>query len=158
MKKPRGKRSEETGRRTAMGMRVAPYMRDMLVASAQESGRSLTQEIELRLEHSYRHPGPLKDSLEAAFGADGAELLMVIGRLIRHAPAVCGLGIEDRWRDDATAYSVAEREISHMLALMRPPGEPRPLVGESSENRAARLLVALKLIEPPAEWAEEDAQ
>lgn len=43
-----------TGRRATLCMRVTPVMRAALDAAADANGRSLTQEIEMRLEHSFR--------------------------------------------------------------------------------------------------------
>jgi predicted HicB family RNase H-like nuclease len=42
--------SQPKARRVPLSMRVTPQMHDRLVSAAQQSGRSITQEIELRLE------------------------------------------------------------------------------------------------------------
>jgi predicted HicB family RNase H-like nuclease len=49
-------------RRVPMGMRVTPQMHERIETAARESGRSITQEIEVRLEVAdlalrYRRPG-----------------------------------------------------------------------------------------------------
>jgi hypothetical protein len=41
---------KDKARRVPMGMRVTPQMHERIVTAARESGRSITQEIEVRLE------------------------------------------------------------------------------------------------------------
>jgi predicted HicB family RNase H-like nuclease len=53
-----------SGERTPLGLRVAPEIKRKLEAAAMESGRSLSQEAELRLERSFEHEFLLK-SLQA---------------------------------------------------------------------------------------------
>jgi hypothetical protein len=146
------------GQRSTLSLRLTAEMFTELDKSAKEQGRPISQEAEIRLWASYRNQGSLQESLEATFGPDAAELLMLLGRLARHAPGVLGIPVEDHWASDPTAFHVAEREIMHAVARLRPPGDPAPLAGESPEHRADRLLVHLGKIPVPAEWGKEDAQ
>jgi hypothetical protein len=75
-----------------------------------------------------------------AYGERGAELLRLLGRILRHGPGVRGMDVEDDWMADPTAFHVVEREITHALQRRRPPGDPLPVEGESPENRVERLL------------------
>jgi hypothetical protein len=129
-------------------------MNDLLTDSARRNNRSFSAEIESRLEHSFRAQEALTEALSVTFGTDGAELLNLLGRLIRHAPAARGLGVEDPWLNDPTAFMIAAREIRHALKRLRPSGDPSPVSAEQVEGRVDRLLVALKMIEPPSEWAD----
>jgi hypothetical protein len=129
-------------------------MNALLMDSAQRNNRSFSAEIESRLEHSFRSQEALSEALAVTFGTDGAELLKLLGRLIRHAPAARGMGVEDPWRNDPTAYGIAAREIRHALKRLRPPGDPSPALRGEVEDRVDRLLVALKMIDPPSEWAD----
>lgn len=143
------------GQRSTLSLRLTAELFGELDRLAKEQGRPISQEAEIRLWASFRNQASLKESLEATFGPDAAGLLMLLGRLMRGAPGVRGLHIEDHWASDPTAFHTAEREITQVLKRLRPPGDPLPLAGESPENRADRLLVALGKIEPPPEWREE---
>jgi hypothetical protein len=135
-------------------MRITPRMNDLLMDSAKRNNRSFSAEIESRLDHSFRSQEALSEALAVTFGADGAELLKLLGRLIRHAPGARGMGVEDPWRNDPTAYSIAAREIRHALKRLRPSDDPSPVPAAEVEGRVDRLLVALKMIDPPSEWAD----
>jgi hypothetical protein len=145
-----------------VGFRCPDALKEKLEKAATTAGRSLSTETQFRIEKSFNTDQTLGAAQQLAqnlaFGPKGAELLRLITRVIRHAPGAIGMDVEDDWFSDATAFHVLEREITHLLHRLRPEGTPREIGGESPENRVDRLLVALKLIEPPEEWAEESRQ
>jgi Arc-like DNA binding domain len=69
-------------RRIPMGIRVTPELRNQLLASAEASGRSITSEMELRLENSFRSERYLDEALDLAFGRQATGLLKAIARVM----------------------------------------------------------------------------
>jgi hypothetical protein len=143
------------GQRSTLSLRLTAELFGELDQYAKDQGRPISQEAEIRLWASFRNQGSLKESLESTFGPDAADLLMLLGRLLRHAPGARGLAVEDHWASDPTAFHIAEREIAHALKRLRPLGDPLPLAGESPERQADRLLVHLGKIEKPPAWNSE---
>ena len=74
-------RTPEPGERVPMSFRVTPGFKAKLDGAAKESGRSLAQEIELRLERSLDEERHLIDALELGFGQEVAGLMLAIGYL-----------------------------------------------------------------------------
>jgi predicted transcriptional regulator len=68
-----------------MSFRVTPRFKARLDQAAGESGRSLMQEIELRLEQSLEREHHLLSALELGFGRRAAGLMLAIGCLIKEA-------------------------------------------------------------------------
>jgi hypothetical protein len=54
--RPRGRprKPDEEAKREQMSFRTTPVMRDKILASAEASGRSIAQELEFRIERSFR--------------------------------------------------------------------------------------------------------
>jgi predicted transcriptional regulator len=66
-----------------MSFRVTPAFKAKLDRAAEESGRSLMQEIELRLELSLDHERHLFSALELGFGRQAAGLMLALGCVIQ---------------------------------------------------------------------------
>jgi DNA-binding CsgD family transcriptional regulator len=96
------KAAEREGRRPPVSFRTTEEMRDQLERAASASGRSITQEIEHRLEQSFRE----EDLLSRYFGSDEAiELLKELSLIINHQMIRSGRS----WRDDhATREAIRE--------------------------------------------------
>jgi hypothetical protein len=146
--RPRTRTTEQPG--DYVGFRCPRQLKGWLEIAAADSGRSLSTEVQARIEQSFLEG----TALRLAYGPDGAKLLNVLGQLLRHGPGAAGADIQSNWPTDPIAYSIMEREITHALKRLRPPGKPLPATNKSPEDRADRLLVALKLMDPPDEWKE----
>src|SRR4051794_16631558 len=72
-------RELEPGERVPMSFRVRPELKRRMDAAAAESGRSVAQEIELRLERSFEREALLLEVLELRYGSPLAGLLMAMG-------------------------------------------------------------------------------
>ncbi|WP_262272224.1 LuxR C-terminal-related transcriptional regulator [Microvirga yunnanensis] len=96
------KAAEREGRRPPVSFRTTEAMRDRLERAASAAGRSITQEIEHRLEQSFHE----EDLLSRYFGSDDAiELLKEIALIINHQMARSGRS----WRNDkATREAIRE--------------------------------------------------
>jgi hypothetical protein len=73
------KRDAKPGERFQLGVRVTPRVKKMLDNAAEESGRSLNQETELRIERSFDRQELLPEVLTLAYGEDIAADLMKLG-------------------------------------------------------------------------------
>jgi hypothetical protein len=148
-----------------VGFRCPSGLKEQIEKAAAAAGRSISTECQFRIAQSFVAGETLAEATQLAqrlaYGKGGGGLLNLIGRLMRHGPAVADLDIEDEdhdWTRDPLAYRIAETEITHMLALLRPEGDPlsKP-EREAAEDRVEKLLVGRKMIEPPAKWDREDA-
>lgn len=84
------KKTSKPARRVPLSLRVTPQMKDRLDAAAAESGRSLTQEAEMRLEHSFDRQDLLSEVLVTAFGRRPAGYLLMMARAFADAGTVAG--------------------------------------------------------------------
>jgi hypothetical protein len=149
--RPRVRIADEQRASDYVGFRCPRELKGWLTDAAANSGRSLSTEAQVRLEQSFLEGAALR----LAYGPEGAELLNILGQLLRHGPGARGADIQSNWPSDPIAYSVIEREITHALKRLRPLGDQLPETDKSPEERADRLLVALDKIPVPEEWKED---
>jgi hypothetical protein len=140
-------------RRIPMGIRVTPELRNQLLASAEASGRSITSEMELRLENSFRSERYLDEALDLAFGRQATGLLKAIARVMvdvgPHAAMAKNGSFESaaNWLSDPFAFDQAAAGISALLAGIRPQGDSASPAGDHAqmgEMMAVAVLIALK--------------
>src|SRR5262245_29630464 len=79
------KRKPKPGERFQIGVRVTPEMKHRLEGAAESSGRSLSQEAELRLERSFDREDLVGDVLSAAYGEEMAGLLALVASAMTNA-------------------------------------------------------------------------
>jgi len=127
------------GKHKTFTTRITPETRARLDAAAAESGRSLSQEIELRLERSFQTADALAVALTEAFGRQGATLQRLLRDLMRPSGAYA-LTAESDWLSDATAFGELEGAFTHFLARLRPTGTPDRMAEARGRERADRLL------------------
>src|SRR5262249_40790251 len=80
------KREAEPGERFQLGIRVTAELKGKLDAAAEQSGRSQSQEAELRLEHTFDRQGLLSEVLTLAYGKRAADDLMLLGATMTMDP------------------------------------------------------------------------
>ncbi len=150
-KKSRGGRPRKgpikQGEKVQIGVRVSPALQAQLDKAARESGRSLTQEAEMRLEHTFRQEHEAPSFITAKYGNRIGSLLIMLGSAIRGtggAAAVAGIVPwktlaesmigEDSWLDDPFLFDQAAKAISFIVEAWRPRGEivepPDALINE----------------------------
>jgi hypothetical protein len=105
--------------RVPMSFRVTPGFKAKLDLAAKLSGRSLAQEIELRLERSFDEERHLTDALELGFGRSVAGLMLAIGYLVKEAT----LGEID-WLSDIEAFRSLIESIDLLLQAIDPNAHP----------------------------------
>jgi hypothetical protein len=120
-----------------MSWRVPPQLKEAMDQAAAESGRSVAQEIELRLDRSFRTESLLNEVLDLSFGQENANYLYVLGVAMLSANYIArgyNDGVEQHWRDNASTFKAVENTIGKMFDKLRPPGKPNAQETERAEN------------------------
>jgi hypothetical protein len=128
------------GKRVSLGLKVTAEIKQRLDKAARETGRTQSQEAEVRLEQSFRSEDLLPQILDLVYGRETAGLLMTIGECIKDAaPIFCflnggGLSAAD-WMQRRWTYNQLREAIQVILEVLEPPGTdvlqtPAELVGE----------------------------
>lgn len=121
--------------RISMSLRVSPEIKRRLDQAAAVSGRSLSQEAEMRLEQSFRDQALLSQLLELAFGRQLAGVLVTAGHAMRYASrdvdwfdrwAGGVSGTDWSWTKNPWAFDEMVRAMNDAIAPLRPEGEPIP--------------------------------
>ena len=76
-------KAAKPGTRMSLGLKVTPQIKIRLDNAARESGRTQSQEAELRLERSFERVDLLTDVLTLAYGARAAEPVKAFGQLFQ---------------------------------------------------------------------------
>jgi TraY domain len=124
--------AEIARRRIAMSMRISPKTREKIEAEAAKSGRSLTQEIELRLEQGFRDEDRAPLFHDVVYGPQAAAFLGIIGRTLREVTSMArhygeGSARTGDWISDPQAFGMVEGAIGEILDRLRPPGDSPPM-------------------------------
>ena len=122
-------REPAPGERVGLSLRVTPEMKRLLDAAAASSGRSLSQEAEVRLEQSFRDEDLLPQILDMAFGPQTAGLLLLLGQCVRRvengAKWMARASGEEAptWTDNPWLYRQVEDAVNLVMERLRPVGE-----------------------------------
>jgi hypothetical protein len=114
---PRGRppAGEFKGKSTVFTTRIRPDLRERLAESAEQNGRSLSQEVERRLSDSFR----LDDRMEDAFGsADNFWTMRIIAMALENSHSIHGSS--KSWRQDPQAFDSAMKVVVKTLEALRP--------------------------------------
>jgi len=140
--RPRRRSFALADERRGLSLRVSRRVRELLEAASRQSGRSLSQEAELRLEQALQDERSFQDNLDYVFGSQGAALLGLIGFLMRQ---------EGDWLDEPLAYATMRRRIELILDAAAPAGEARA-ADSAADADVMRLLRQLFSVSPNAVW------
>lgn len=123
-KRSKGRSSE--GNRIQIGARVSPRIKAMLDESAQESGRSVSQEAEWRIEATYRSNNLLTDTLCLRYGERLGAILRIVGdaaaQALRYVPNETPEDVE-AWTQSPYAFNQVKLAINEALTHSQPKGE-----------------------------------
>jgi hypothetical protein len=117
------------GKKMALGLRVTAEIKSALDAEAQRTGRTQSQEAELRLERSFRDQQQLPQALEATYGRQLAALLLVLARVMQDTGSQCGFiktyALEGaaNWPVVPYAYDQVVKAVNRVLEGFRPEGD-----------------------------------
>jgi hypothetical protein len=137
-------RTPKPGERVAMSFRVTPECKAKIDEAARRSGRSLMQEIELRLDRSLEEERQLADVLELGFGRQIAGLMLAIGCVMKEIGQPRPTRRYPDWLSNPKAFRVVAESINQWLEAIDPAAQPRV------EARLRRILD-----EGPREAADE---
>jgi hypothetical protein len=121
--RPRGRPalSAESVKRHALGIRTTKALKDALLRASEESGRSLAQEIELRLERSIDNQKHLAEVLELVFGRQVAGIMLAIGYVMKEVLfADPALKQPDGWLSNSRAFGEVAQSITALLQVTDP--------------------------------------
>ena len=143
-----GKRA--TGKRYPLNMRTTAAIRERLVEAAAQSGRSLAQEVEARLERSFRDQRLLDQVLELAYGRQLAGVIIALGgamaeaaRRAVFAKTYTTAGFADWLSDPQVCEHVAIAGQDLLALRVKPPGEVEPITdphGSAELNEENRTI------------------
>lgn len=158
------KRQPKPGERVPLGLRVTPEVKRLLDATALRSGRSQSQEAELRIEYSLRDDRSLFDLLDHIYGAETAALLTSFGEVIKAiglpAPQLALARSKEEqpnatWLNDPFLFDEIVKALNIFLEALRPAGDRSPpkryeiQLEDCGKKHAHKMLELLAGREPP---------
>jgi hypothetical protein len=117
------------GKRYPLNMRTTKAIRDKLERAAAAAGRSLAQEVELRLERSFLVQELMVDGLELAFGRQLAAVLLMLGGAMKITGETTSFhltpALERRpnWLEVPYAFDQSVKAVNLLLEALRPLGK-----------------------------------
>jgi hypothetical protein len=131
VKRPRGRpaKPESERRRSNLTLRAHDDMRAKLEKGANAYGRSLSEEAEFRLNHSFEVESQFDQMLDLAFGSQLGGLMMLIGYLLRDVGNSAGFGSTftlvgaKEWLNNPYAFDQATKALAALMEQLRPEGE-----------------------------------
>ena len=111
----------ESVKRHALGLRTTKALKDALLRASEQSGRSLAQEIELRLERSLDSQHHLAEVLELGFGRQVAGIMLAMGYVMKTVLfADQTVRQPDGWLSSPRAFSEVAQSINALLQVIDP--------------------------------------
>jgi predicted transcriptional regulator len=116
------------GKRTPLGLRVTKELKQRLDEAAKASGRSQSQEAELRLEKTFEAQNAVFDALDLWLGRRLTGLVLAIAQTAQitgtRSRAISGWDYfaTEAWPDDPYAYDQVVQGITYLLEQFRPKG------------------------------------
>jgi hypothetical protein len=166
--KPRsGRPPRYTKPRVPIASRLQGPLHKRLKREAEFAGRSISEEIEHRLERIFSEERSLFDVLDHMYGSENAALLTVFGELIKSidywAPMVALARSETPhlnavWLDDPFLFDETVKALNDFLEALRPGGDVLPPKeyqetlrdrGKQSATAMLALISSWKPTEPP---------
>jgi hypothetical protein len=141
------------GERVPMSFRVRPELKEKMDRWAEASGRSVAQEVELRLEQSSTNEATVEQGLDFSFGRRLAALLRLFGRVALDVGPIAAFqktGKHDdaiNWLSEPFAYDQVVKGVTLVLEALRPDGDIAPPTGNAEslhERMASGALIAIK--------------
>jgi DNA end-binding protein Ku len=131
-------REKKAGERVHLGVLVTREMKKRLETVAQHTGRSQSQEAELRLERSFDRQDLLSEALTLGYGRKLAGIIMALGFVMDGAARSRQMPLdpsEKDWTEDPEAFERAFQAARTLLTAARPQG-PSPKLTASDLGRA----------------------
>ncbi len=138
--------------RMHFGFRCTPEMKQAIEEAAGRSGRSMSQEVEFRLERSFDREELLPDALTLAYGPElGATLLLIGNAMV----AARNAAAEGEWLTDTKAFEAVTTAAGDILGALHPapatdvtthaPGARMAALAIAGDPRRPRLSEAAEM-------------
>ena len=142
-------RPRSPGERVPTSVRLSTDIKAKLLKAALDSGRSQSQEAELRIEQSFMTKDYLLDAMDLAYGREFTALLLALATAMQltgtRAIFASGETVEgfEKWMVDPYAFSQAAEAASTILEAFRPEeGEAVPSPVEVLGKGMAEMALA----------------
>ena len=139
---PRPRGPFEDKRRT-LTTQITDGMRDRLDTAAAAASRSLSQEIEMRLEQSFRDEDLASSFSEAVYGPQLAGILDLIGAVVRNVTP------QSQWLEDPGAFSTVLVAIEETMSAIRPAGVQQRQDANLTREISRHWLLQIAAKHPP---------
>src|SRR5262245_19190577 len=137
----------QAGQRVSLGLKVTPEVKTRLDLAARHTGRTQSQEAELRLERSFEREDLLSEVLALHFGRQLAGILIAVGLGMDGAGRLKQTNPFERdWMDKRDRFDHAFRAAVALLDAMRPAG---PVPANHKDARDPGVWFAEQLINLP---------
>jgi hypothetical protein len=126
-------KGEYAGKSSVFSTRIRPDLRKNLEKAANQSGRSISQEVEYRLRRSFIED----ERIAEAFGDRETYRLM---RMLADAVHFAEVRLKQRWLDDPETFQTAITAMSQMLRAVAPEdSDSDPHIDKSIYDKMVRL-------------------
>jgi hypothetical protein len=128
-KRGRPRKAPKPGTRVSLGLKVTPEIKNKLDENAQASGRTQSQEAEVRIERSFERENLLIEVLSLAYGRQLGGVVLLIADVMNHAGvggAYIKAGSAENWLDMPWPYDQARQGVDKILERFRPEGDATP--------------------------------
>jgi hypothetical protein len=127
----RAKRPKRVDRRKTTSTRITPELRVKIDGAAEQSERSLAQEIEFRLEQSFaeeKSQAVISDEeLRGLYAQFGKLETFMVARLLANAIHTIEVVTGKNWMDDPEAHRQTQEACKTILDSFRPPDGKGPI-------------------------------
>jgi hypothetical protein len=147
-KRGRPRKAPEPGTRVSLGLKVTPTIKNKLDEAAEASGRTQSQEAELRIERSFEREALLGEALNLSYGPNLAGIALLIADVMHHAGVGGAFAKTDtaeealNWLNVPWAYDQAREGAVKILDKLRPEGDAVPPDNERLLNPNLGVAVA----------------
>ena len=121
---PKADLAKRVDRRKTTSTRITPETRAQLEAASAHSGRSLAQEIEFRLEQSFKTEEQARDiaaqTAGAIYGSFGSFPTFQAMRLLAEAISLTENRTGKSWETDPNTFEAVRRTCGHIFQVFRP--------------------------------------
>lgn len=135
----------DSAKRASFNTRIREAVLARVKSAAEQSGRSVSEEIEFLLENYTRDADQTQQTLALLLGEDDGALLLLIAQVLRVVKA------RGEYLDNPAAYEKVARAIGHLFKRLSAPEDGHVRRDNSLESEVDKLLYELGA-EPYQPW------
>jgi hypothetical protein len=128
-------------KRRMLTTRITDDIRTKLDAAARAAGRSLSQEVEMRLESSFQAAGQLREALELSLGPQVAALVLMMGLAMRDTARWPGRPFSPvKLLSEPFLFARAAEAAAKVIDCVKPDGDPDALLFADIEGAPPEMI------------------